>query len=193
LSGGAEFPDGQFLGWTPGQLPPLFDGDTAWWLDADSDLVVQLHMRPTDKRESVQVRIGLFFTDQAPQRTPVMVRLGKQDIDIAPGVADYRVEDTYRVPIDVSLLAIQPHAHYRAREVTVSVLLAERAREAVAAHRQLGLRLAGPVPVRHSDPAAGGLNAAHGLSLRQQFGESTKPGLPAPPGAMGPEQQRRDG
>jgi len=125
LSGGAEFPDGQFLGWTPGQLPPLFDGDTAWWLDADSDLVVQLHMRPTDKRESVQVRIGLFFTDQAPQRTPVMVRLGKQDIDIAPGVADYRVEDTYRVPIDVSLLAIQPHAHYRAREVTVSVLLAD--------------------------------------------------------------------
>ena len=27
LSGGAEFPDGQFLGWTPGQLPPLFEGD----------------------------------------------------------------------------------------------------------------------------------------------------------------------
>ena len=71
LSGGAEFPDGQFLGWTPGQLPPLFEGDTAWWLDADSDFVVQLHMRPTGRREAVQVRIGLFFTDQAPRRTPV--------------------------------------------------------------------------------------------------------------------------
>ncbi len=123
LSGGAEFPDGQFLGWTPGQLPPLLDGDTAWRLDAGSDLIVQLHMRPTSEREQVQVRIGLFFTDQVPRRTPVMVRLGRQDIDIGPGDASYRVEDSYRLPVSASLVAIQPHAHYRAREVTASALL----------------------------------------------------------------------
>jgi tetratricopeptide (TPR) repeat protein len=120
LSGGSEFPEGQFLGWTPGQLPPLLDGDTAWWLAPGSDLVVQLHMRPTDHRERVQVRIGLFFTDVVPRRTPVMVRLGKQNIDIAAGDANYRAEDSYRVPVDADLLAIQPHAHYRAREVTAS-------------------------------------------------------------------------
>jgi tetratricopeptide (TPR) repeat protein/mono/diheme cytochrome c family protein len=123
LSGGSEFPDGQFLGWTPGQLAPLLDGDAAWWLDADSDLIVQLHMRPGDKPEPVRVRIGLFLTDAAPRRTPVMVRLGKQDIDIAAGASDYRTEDSYRLPVDVDLLSIQPHAHYRAREVTASALL----------------------------------------------------------------------
>jgi tetratricopeptide (TPR) repeat protein/mono/diheme cytochrome c family protein len=120
LSGGSEFPEGQFLGWTPGQLPPLLDGDSAWWLAPGSDLVVQLHMRPTGQRERVQVRIGLFFTDVAPRRTPVMVRLGKQDLDIAPGAANYRVEDSYRLPVDADVVAIQPHAHYRAREVTAS-------------------------------------------------------------------------
>ncbi|HUR33427.1 MAG TPA: hypothetical protein VM032_06500, partial [Vicinamibacterales bacterium] len=51
LSGGAGFPEGQFLGWTPGQLPPLLDGDTAWPLEANSDLVVQLHLRPTEQPE----------------------------------------------------------------------------------------------------------------------------------------------
>ena len=123
LNAGSEFPDGQFLGWTPGQLPPLLSGDSAWWLDAGSDLVVQLHLRPGDREERVQVRIGLFFTDDVPTRTPVMVRLGKQDLDIAPGVSDYREDDVYRLPVAATLLAVQPHAHYRAREVNASVQL----------------------------------------------------------------------
>jgi tetratricopeptide (TPR) repeat protein len=52
-----------------------------------------------------------------------MVRLGKQDIDIAAGAADHRIEDTYRLPTDARLLAIQPHAHFRAREVTAAATL----------------------------------------------------------------------
>ena len=123
LNAGAEFPDGQFLGWTPGQLPPLLAGDSAWWLDAGSDLVVQLHLRPTNQQERVQVRIGLFFTDDVPKHTPVMVRLGKQDIDLQAGLSEYRVEDTYRLPVAADLLAIQPHAHFRAREVSASAQL----------------------------------------------------------------------
>lgn len=126
LNAGAEYPDGQFLGWTPGQLPPLLAGDNAWWLDAGSDLVVQLHLRPTDQQERVQVRIGIFFTDEVPTHTPVMVRLGKQDIDLRAGVNDVRIDDTYRLPVAAQLLAIQPHAHFRAREVNASAELPDR-------------------------------------------------------------------
>ena len=123
LNAGAEYPDGQFLGWTPGQLPPLLAGDSAWWLDAGSDLVVQLHLRPTDRQERVQVRIGVFFTDEVPKHTPVMVRLGKQDIDLQAGASEFLVEDTYRLPVAAELLAIQPHAHFRARNVNASAQL----------------------------------------------------------------------
>jgi tetratricopeptide (TPR) repeat protein/mono/diheme cytochrome c family protein len=123
LSGGSEFPDGQFLGWTPGQLPPMLDGDAAWRLDAGSDFVVQLHMRPTERTETVQVRIGLFFTDTPPRHTPVMIRLGRQNLDIPAGAADYRSDDSFTLPVDVRLLAVQPHAHVRAREVTASAVL----------------------------------------------------------------------
>lgn len=129
LNAGSEFPDGQFLGWTPGQLPPPLEGDTAWRFDPDSDLVVQLHLRPTERVERVRIRIGFFFAGRPPGRTPVMLRLGRQDIDIPPGAADHRVEDSYRLPVDAQLLAIQPHAHFRAREITATATLPDGRRQ----------------------------------------------------------------
>jgi tetratricopeptide (TPR) repeat protein len=110
------FPDGHFLGWTPGQLPPLAD-TMAWRLDPDSDLVVQLHMHPGGQPEIVQPSIGFFFTDRPPERTPLMLRLGRQSVDISPGVANYVVEDHYVLPVDVHVYSVQPHAHFRAREI----------------------------------------------------------------------------
>lgn len=113
----ASYPDGHFLGWTPGQAAPLLPKGLAWRLDPDTDLVVELHLQPTGKREIVQPTIGLFFGSDPPSRTPGMLRLGRQNIDIAPGDARYRLQDSFTLPVAVDLLAVQPHAHYRAREV----------------------------------------------------------------------------
>ena len=115
----ADYPDGHFLGWTPGQRTPLAPAGLAWRLDANSDFVVQLHLQPTGKIEHIQPSIGLSFTTDAPSRIPVMVRLGRQNLDIPAGAAAYRVTDRYVVPVDVEVEAIQPHAHYRARRVEV--------------------------------------------------------------------------
>lgn len=114
----AEYPDGHFLGWTPGQIAPLVGEDLAWRLDPGTDLVVQLHMQPSGKPEPVQPVIGLFFSDRPPTRTPSILRLGSQGIDIPPGEGAYEVRDSYTLPVDATLLAVQPHAHYRAADVT---------------------------------------------------------------------------
>ena len=45
-----------------------------------------------------------------------MLRLGRQDIDIAAGRRDYVNADTYTLPVDVDALAVQPHAHFLAKE-----------------------------------------------------------------------------
>jgi tetratricopeptide (TPR) repeat protein len=113
----ARYPEGQLLGWTPGQAPhPAPDG-TQWRLEPGSDLVVQLHLQPTGKVERVAVTVGFFFTAAPPTRTPVGLRLGSETIDIPPGAASYVVADRYQLPVDVELLAVQPHAHNLARRM----------------------------------------------------------------------------
>ena len=62
----AEYPDGHFLGWTPGQIAPLVQPELAWTLEPGSDLVVQLHMQPSGAAEEVLPEIGLYFSDRAP-------------------------------------------------------------------------------------------------------------------------------
>ena len=113
----AEYPDGHFLGWTPGQVAPLLPKELAWRLERNTDLVVELHMQPSGKPETVSPSVGLYFSDQPPTRTPAMLRLGRQSIDIPAGDARYVVADSFVLPVDVDVEAVQPHAHYRARDV----------------------------------------------------------------------------
>ncbi|PYR69044.1 MAG: hypothetical protein DMF88_07315, partial [Acidobacteria bacterium] len=113
----AAYPEGHFLGWTPGQVAPLVPSDLAWRLEPGSDLVVQLHMQPSGAVEEVKPSIGLFFGHDPPRHTPTILRLGSQSIDIPPGEQRYVITDAYTLPVDVDVLAVQPHAHYRAREI----------------------------------------------------------------------------
>jgi tetratricopeptide (TPR) repeat protein len=113
----ARYPQGHFLGWTPGEPDPLLPPDMSWRLEPGTDLVVQLHLQPTGRPELIQFSVGFFFGDRPPERIPTLLRLGRQSIDIAAGTRDYSIADTYVLPVDVELLALKPHAHYRAREV----------------------------------------------------------------------------
>jgi tetratricopeptide (TPR) repeat protein/mono/diheme cytochrome c family protein len=114
----AVYPDGHFLGWTPGQIAPLLPKGLAWRLAPTSDLVVQLHMVPSGKPETIQPSIALYFADDPPERTPVMMRLSIQNIDIPAGEKNYTITDSFVLPVDVEVHALQPHAHYLAREVS---------------------------------------------------------------------------
>ncbi|HEY7285939.1 MAG TPA: tetratricopeptide repeat protein [Vicinamibacterales bacterium] len=113
----ARYPEGQMLGWTPGQAPHAAPDGMQWRLDPGSDLVVQMHLQPTGRPERLTVSVGFYFTDQPPARTPLGLRLGSETIDIPPGASNYLVEDRFVVPTDADVLAIQPHAHNLARRM----------------------------------------------------------------------------
>jgi hypothetical protein len=113
----AVYPEGHFLGWTPGQVAPLVPPSMAWRLDPGTDLVVQLHMQPSGASETVKPMIGFYFSRTPPSRTPTILRLGSQGIDISPGDARHIVSDSFVLPASIELHALQPHAHYRARDV----------------------------------------------------------------------------
>jgi tetratricopeptide (TPR) repeat protein len=117
LAHSAVYPDGHFLGWTPGQAAPLLPGGLTWRLSPRSDFVVEVHMKPSGKPEALAPSIGVYFGSGPPERTPAMLRLGRQSIDIAAGEKTYAIEDSFVLPVDAEVQAVQPHAHYRAREV----------------------------------------------------------------------------
>lgn len=109
---GARPPGGFFLGWTPGRLPTPNPRGMAWLLEPGTDLVVQLHLRPTGRPERLSTSVGLHFTDTPPREVPLIIRLGAQTMDIPPGSAAYTVEDHFELPVAVRALGVYPHAHY---------------------------------------------------------------------------------
>ena len=117
ISPQAHYPDGHFLGWTPGQLPPLAEPGMGWRLEPGSDFVIQLHMQSTGRPESIRASVGLYLTDAPPVHTPMMLRLGRQSIDIPPGEPRYIIRDRFTLPVGAELIGIQPHAHFRATEI----------------------------------------------------------------------------
>jgi tetratricopeptide (TPR) repeat protein len=115
----ASYPPGYMLGWTPGQRPRPSPDGMPWRLDPGSDLVVQVHLQPTGKPELLQVSAAFYFTDDLPVRVPVGLRMGSETIDI-PAEAEHTIRDSYTVPVDTELFALQPHAHNLARSVFAS-------------------------------------------------------------------------
>ncbi len=110
-------PEGHWVGWTPGKQPALRPPDMAWTLDPGTDLVLELHMVPTGKPETIRSSLGLYFTDRAPSRIPLILRLGKNTIDIPAGESDYRTEDSFTLPVDVEALNVYAHAHYLGKSI----------------------------------------------------------------------------
>ena len=117
--GNASDPAGQFIGWTPGQVPYQSFPGTAWRLDPGTDMVLQLHMLPSGKETKIQPRIGLHFTEEAPIHQTMTLKLVDQNIDIPAGDPNYMVEESLRLPVDVEVLSLYPHAHYLGKEIAV--------------------------------------------------------------------------
>jgi hypothetical protein len=113
----AEMPDGHFLGWQPGRLPMEAPKGLAWRLEPGNDIVFQTHLNPSGKPETLQANIGLYFTDQAPTNRCFKMTLASFILDIPAGEPNYVAEDNFKLPVDVQVIAVLPHAHYLAKEM----------------------------------------------------------------------------
>jgi tetratricopeptide (TPR) repeat protein/mono/diheme cytochrome c family protein len=121
----AMAPDGYFLDWAPGHTPYVAPDGMAFPVEKGGDLILMLHLRPTGREETVQVRVGLYFTDTPPTRVPALLRLTRQDLEIPAGNNLHVVTSSYRLPVDLDLFTVQPHAHNLAREIEGFARLAD--------------------------------------------------------------------
>jgi Flp pilus assembly protein TadD/mono/diheme cytochrome c family protein len=111
---GNEFdPDSNFLFWKP-DTPVLVEPEgMPWRLDPGNDLILNMHLKPSGKPETASAEIGLYFTDKPPSKQPMLLQLEHDAaLDIPAGDRGFVVEDALRLPVDVEVLGIYPHAHY---------------------------------------------------------------------------------
>jgi len=106
-------PDGHFLFWKPGAVPHVEPDGFSWRLNPGDTLVLNTHLHPSGKPEEERPSIGIYFTDKAPAHFPLLVQLEHDGALRVPGGArDFVVSDDFRLPMDVDVLAVYPHAHY---------------------------------------------------------------------------------
>jgi Flp pilus assembly protein TadD len=111
-------PDSHFLFWKPGTEAVETPADMAWKLEPGSDLIVNLHLQPSGKPETIDAEVGLYFARQPPRRFPMLVQLEHDGaIDIPPGANPFTVTDHLKLPVAVEVLAVYPHAHYLGKEM----------------------------------------------------------------------------
>ncbi len=109
-------PDSHFLFWKPGTPPSFEPPGMTWRLDPGTDLVLNAHLQPSGKPETIQPALGIYFSDQPPTLFPMLLQLEHDGaLDIPPGEKDFVVTDEYRLPVDVDVLGVYPHAHYLGR------------------------------------------------------------------------------
>jgi tetratricopeptide (TPR) repeat protein/mono/diheme cytochrome c family protein len=111
-------PDSHFLFWKPGTVPHAEPEGMALRLDKGTDLVLNVHLQPSGKPETIQPTIGLYFTDQPATKFPMLLQLQNDaKLDIRAGDKNFIVIDELTLPVDVDLLAIYPHAHYLGKDL----------------------------------------------------------------------------
>jgi Flp pilus assembly protein TadD len=111
-------PDSHFLFWKPGSPPYVEPGGMALRLDKNTDLVLNTHFQPSGKPEPMQPTLGLYFTDKPATMHPILLQLDNDRmLDIPAGEKHFLVSDDFTLPVDASVLAIYPHAHYLGKDL----------------------------------------------------------------------------
>jgi tetratricopeptide (TPR) repeat protein len=106
-------------------LPFPGNDDVRWQLDPGTDLVLQLHMMPSGKPETIDPVIGFHFARELDPGSPTYaLQLDADDqLDIPAEASDFSVTDAIVLPVDVDLLAAYPHAHFLGKRVELSATL----------------------------------------------------------------------
>jgi hypothetical protein len=104
-------------GYVPGAMPSLLPGDLALPLPKGADIVMQTHFHPTGKPEREQAELALYFAKAPPKKRLVQIQVPAMfgfgaNINIPPEEDNYRVEDSFTLPIDVEAISVGGHAHY---------------------------------------------------------------------------------
>ena len=122
--GGPGFtPSGSLGGWAPGAIPSLLPDGWARLIRKGSDLVVQVHFHPDGKDETETFSFGIYYSKQPPRHIVAGGNVHSFKIRIPADEKNYVVTAQYKVPVNVDVIGITPHAHLICHEMKATATL----------------------------------------------------------------------
>ena len=146
-----DVPNDWLAGYAPGQPPDMFQPGQAKLIPAGSDIVLEVHYVPMGKATTDQSRVGLVLSKKPPTERAMTLSAGNSSFKIPPGDPNFRVDASYTMPEDVTLLGLHPHMHMRGKAAQYRILFADGRTETLlnvpnySWHWQLWYNLAEPM------------------------------------------------
>jgi hypothetical protein len=115
-------------GWAVGATAFVMPEGTAAKLPRGSDFVLQTHFHLTGKMETERSRVGIYFSDKAPDNDAIAMELPPlfgfgAGLNIPSGKSDYVIQDSLILPADVRAFGLYAHAHYVAKDIKANAIL----------------------------------------------------------------------
>jgi hypothetical protein len=133
LGGGRGSAAGTTLGgWVPGAQPRLLPDDLAFLVPKGSDLILSTHFHPSGQAQQEASTVGLYFAAGAPTKAFTAIQLPPvfgflSGINIPAGEAHYSISDSFTIPVAVKAFGVGGHAHYLAKQMTMTATLPDGA------------------------------------------------------------------
>jgi len=112
--GGFGIPQNQIddfhTAWAPGAVPDFYPQSTGQVLQANSDLLLQIHYAPSPIAATDSSYVNVFFADQAIQREVFNYEYAYTNLFL-PAQQVTTVKRFFTVPQNYSLIGVLPHAH----------------------------------------------------------------------------------
>jgi hypothetical protein len=117
-----DVPSDWLTGFAPGQPPDVFKPGQAKLIPAGADLVLEVHYMPEGKATTDQSRLGLVLAKDPPALRTMTLSAFNQSFKIPPADPNFRVDSSYTLPEDVTLLGLHPHMHMRGKSAQYRVV-----------------------------------------------------------------------
>ena len=101
--------------YVPGGVPYTCKPGQARLLKAGSDIVFQMHYTSNGKEAVDQSRVGFRFSKTKPNERVFNTFIANPYLQIAAGDANAEVHSALTLPMDVTLLSMNPHTHVRGK------------------------------------------------------------------------------
>ncbi|MFN7924181.1 MAG: thiol-disulfide isomerase [Bryobacteraceae bacterium] len=119
------------VGYEPGYIPTDWGPEQGKLIKAGSDIVFEMHYNSAGKEAVDESELGIYFSQQPPERRLVNITVQNLDFVIPPGEASYRSDASTAFSAPVRVVSVQPHMHLRGKSMEMKVVQPDGKSEAL--------------------------------------------------------------